>query len=120
MILVPRQVSTSFFIYKADITAVHRCMLSTDFKQPHCVGDACLPCYTAHMKRTYGHSMATHTKKLIRMWHRVLQSPQFPAVPLVPSSCAQQPEHGVQERAAILGNIKFLVTELNAMPQEVA
>ena len=38
MMLAPRQVSTSFFIYKADITFAHKCMLSTDFKKPHCAG----------------------------------------------------------------------------------
>ena len=119
MILVPRQVSASFFVYKADIANIHRCSLSTDLRRPHCAGDACLPCYTAHMACRYRHSAAVHTKKVILMWHRLLQEPQFPPIPAQPPTCTQKPEHGHQERAAILENIKYLAAEIEGLPQEI-
>ena len=75
MILAPRQVASSFFIYKADITAAHKCLLAADFKQPRCAGDGCIPCVVAHMKLLHGRRLTIHAKKVTHLWHRTLQMP---------------------------------------------
>ena len=56
------------FILPEDISEDCKCWESTSYGEPMCAGDACLPCYIAHIVRHHGPAHMAKLQDLIKTW----------------------------------------------------
>ena len=58
-------------ILPRDITEERKCWEAEDYGHPRCAGDACLPCYAAHLFKRHGLGQMAQFQDIIKTWHGV-------------------------------------------------
>ena len=58
-------------ILPRDISEEVRCWEAENYAQPRCAGDACIPCYAAHLFKRHGHRQMAQIQDIIKTWHGV-------------------------------------------------